>query len=238
VSDQPEPELEAFLGDVTSNGSTDTDFEAFMKDFQPPDEGLKVEDAPPVENPFEDETVTIGDGACIVCGAPTFRPPGLTAAGHRKRVPKYCDLHKPGKRATIGQSPLAETELQRVQEELADEFKLGGMLIGAMLPVTGFYIVENADPFTIALVKTFKNNQRVLRVMHRMGQVAPLYELLKDGAGVAYAIRVDQKIADPHNMVGQRLGVARAYDSIYGSDSSNPNGSYSDNEPPRYARVN
>jgi len=243
-STPPEPDItEDFLGDISNNGLFQ---DIVIEEVPTPPEDIEV---PPIDDggsPFEDATTPIGDGACIVCGSPTFRPPGLTKAGHRKRVPKYCDLHAPNVRISQD-GPIAarlESQLQRVQEELADDIRLGGTLVGAMFPVTGYYLFENADPFTIALIKLCKNNQRALRVLHRAASVAPVYEVMKDAAGVAYAIQVDQKKADPHSTVGRRLGVARAYDSVYPNDvestyqSSRNNGfGTGSNQPPRYATV-
>src|SRR5215467_3261491 len=68
----------AFLGELGSN----------------PDIPL-VEDVPVSDDDsglFGDINQPVGDGTCDVCGAPTFRPPGLTAAGRKKRVPRLCDL--------------------------------------------------------------------------------------------------------------------------------------------------
>lgn len=235
-------EIESFLGDINSNGTspepTDDFFTNFTVEAEPGQQTLTEEDG----SPFDGATTEIGDGACVVCGTPVFRPPGLTKAGHRKRVPKFCDLHSPSARVE-GTPPLQarlESQLLRVQEELADDLRLGGTLIGAMFPVTGYYIFENADPFTIALMKLCKNNQRALRVLHRAASVAPVYEVAKCGAGVAYAIQVDQKKADPHNSIGHRLGVSRAYDSVYPSDTPQTYTMGSNNQstaPPRYAGI-
>jgi hypothetical protein len=204
-------------------------------------EELPVDPIPEPPPSFDD--VSIGDGTCIVCGAPTFRPPGLTKTGRRKRVPRHCDLHSANAKISSDGPSAArlESQLQRVQEELADDLRLLGTLAGPLLPTTGYYLIEEADPFTIALLKLCKNNTRMLRVLHRVASVAPVYEVAKTCAGIGYAIQVDTQGADPHNTVGKRLGVARAYDAVYpnpnGNDtnSSSNNGSYSG--PPRYATL-
>jgi len=222
---------------------TDADIAAFLGSIPDPepekeDEPIEEFDVPDDDKPFEEATTPVGDGACIVCGAPTFRPPGLTKAGHKKRTPKYCDLHNPKLRVQ-GQGPEfigVESQLQRIQEELADDIRLLGTLAGPLFPVTGYYVFLRADPFTIALIKLCKNNQRALRVLHRAASIAPVYEVAKDVAGVAYAVQVDTQKADPHSTVGQRLGVAQAYDSVFPSAPSNgyqPNTQFQG--PPTYA---
>jgi len=108
-----------------------------------------------------------------------------------------------------------ESQLKRVQEELADDLRLLGTLAGPLFPVTGYYIIEHADPFTIAVLKLAKNNTRVLRVLHRAASIAPIYTVAECVGGTAYAFQVDTRKADPHNVVGQRLGVSRVYDAIY-----------------------
>jgi len=244
--------IEAFLGNITDLNGTSEDWtppsetplaDSFLSDFtsEPDTPGpTPVEPLPDDSNIFADATTPIGDGSCIVCGAPTFRPPGLTKGGNRKRVPKYCDLHSPTMRIndTGNVSARLASDLLRVQEELADDIRLGGTLVGAMFPVTGYYLFDNADPFTIALIKLCKNNQRALRVLHRAASVAPVYEVAKCAAGVAYAVQVDQKKADPHSSISHRLGVERAYDSLYSQDTSSTPYSTSNNGftgPPHYA---
>jgi len=211
----PEEDWEAFLGSLEEpvivagesfTPSTSTDFGDVTYD---------TDDT--IETGFEEATIKIGDGECRVCGAPTFRPPGLTASGRKKRAPSYCDLHNPKRTISKDRSKSGgmDSQLQRVQEELADDLRLIAALAGPMLPVTGFYLFDRADAFTIALLKLAKNNQRMLRVMHRVAQVAPVYTIGETVAGVAYSIQVDTQRADPHTVVGQRLGVSKAYSQVY-----------------------
>ena len=233
---EPSPEsmdlddLAAFLGHIPSDESSEEVVGEYIPDAPMPDN----ED----QSLFGDISQPVGDGECLVCGAPTFRPPGLTASGRKKRTPKYCDLHKPDvsvskERSFTGRVDTG-AQLQRIQEELADDLRLLGVMAGPLLPVTGVFVFENADPFTTALLKLCKNNQRALRVLHRAASVAPVYEVAKDCAGVFYAMQVDMKKLDPHNTVSQRLGVERAYNTVYPSESTNveTNGAQG---PPRYS---
>lgn len=228
---------EDFLGppdlNLLQNGSSPA-----PEDFFP---DIDIHDIPPepeVERPFEDATQPLGDGTCVVCGAPTFRPPGLTAAGHKKRTPKYCDLH--AKNATVSpDGPRlkgVESQLQRIQEELADDLRLLATLAGPLLPVTGMYLFEAADPFTISILKLAKNNTRIIRVLHRAAQVAPIYTVAETVAGTAYAIQVDTKGADPHSTIGKRLKVERAYNAIYADQEAPPEAQVFAG-PPRYSGV-
>lgn len=212
---------ETILGDITI---TDKDEELFgPMSFD--ESGELAPETPQDSTGFEESTIVIGDGACDVCGAPTFRPPGLTPSGRKKRVPKYCDLHTPNAKVSQVRSNVKgmESQLQRVQDELADDIRLLGTLAGPLLPVTGYYVFENADPFTIAILKLAKNSPNVLRVLHRMAQVAPIYTVAQVVAGTAYSVQVDTRGMDPHNTIGERLGVARVYDTVY-PGNSNGNG--------------
>jgi hypothetical protein len=230
VTYQPEPMFEAdFSAPPETNGS-DTELVTDL-----PTEGITDTTEP---ESLDLGDVKIGDGECHVCGAPTFRPPGLTPSGRKKRAPRYCDLHDPKRKVSKERSFTGgvdgAAQLQRIQEELADDLRLLGVMAGPLLPVTGVFVFENADPFTIALLKLCKNNQRALRVLHRAASVAPIYEVAKDCAGVFYAAQVDMKKLDPHNTVSQRLGVERAYNTVYPEDTTNvtTNGATG---PPRYA---
>jgi hypothetical protein len=232
ISEVPEiPVTDIFLGSV-DDGSFGT------TEFIPPEE---IKDLPP-EDILEEEVIQVGDGSCVVCGAPTFRPPGLTKAGHKKRAPKYCDLHNPKLRVSQERSftPGMEgvAQLQKIQDELADDLRLLAVMAGPLLPVTGMYVFENADPFTAALLKLCKNNPRALRVLHRAATVAPVYEVAKDCAGVFYAIQVDMNKLEPHNTVSQRLGVQKAYDTVYPESTPGNENRVMNNGsqgPPRYA---
>jgi hypothetical protein len=232
----PEPEE---IPDNVTDIFLGTDFDS--AEFMPPEETTEL---PPEDITAEFEDIKVGDGSCVVCGAATFRPPGLTKAGHKKRAPKYCDLHNPKLRVSnersFTQGLDGESQLKRIQEELADDIRLLGVMAGPLLPVTGVYVFENADPFTIALLKLCKNNTRALRVLHRAASVAPIYEVAKDVAGVAYAVQVDMKKMEAHTTIGQRLGVARAYDTVYSESTPGNGNNIATNGsmgPPRYATV-
>lgn len=206
------------LGDVETPG-TDPDVNYITPEEQVVDNGSDPIADDNIESGFEESTVQVGDGTCRVCGAPTFRPAGLTASGRKKRAPLYCDMHSPKRRVQTERSFAGGVEdssqLQRIKEELADDLRLLGMLAGPLLPVTGYYVIDHADAFTIAVLKLAKNNQSVLRVLHRVAQVAPIYTVAETVAGTAYSIQVDTKKADPHNTIAQRLGVERAYNQVY-----------------------
>jgi len=215
-------DIESFLGDVTvPTTPTEGVFETpdGQWTFDDPAQFVADKPMPDTEDDslFGDISQPVGDGTCDVCGAPTFRPPGLTSSGRKKRVPRRCELHsrRPGAQTDAFTASGVESQLRRVQEELADDLRLLGTLAGPLFPVTGYYVFEHADPFTIAILKLAKNNTRILRVLHRAAQVAPIYTVAECVAGTAYAVQVDTKKADPHNMVGQRLGVSRAYDAVY-----------------------
>lgn len=246
MSDIYDPIEGDFLGEIGSNGQATTYFESVEYGTEP--DPIPEPDTPPepVEKPFADATNPVGDGACVVCGSPTFRPPGLTASGRKKRIPKHCDLHAPHLRISSARSrvdgveseSLGSSQLQRIQDELADDFRLLGMLAGPLMPVTGMYLYEQSDPFTIAIIKLCKNNQRALRVLHRAAQIAPIYTVAETLAGTAYAVQVDLKGADPHNTIAKRLKVERAYNTVHPEEQDDQ---YSSSQtftmPPRYAGV-
>lgn len=220
-----DPIEDLFSGDVAPEGVSP---EELLKDFD-------------LSSAEETPRVQIGDGSCDVCGAPTFRPPGLTKTGRKKRAPKYCAIHDPSlasKNEPQFDGGALPAELQRVQEELADEMRLIGMMAGPFLPVTGTYCIEQADPFTSALVKMAAKNPKVMRVLYRTAQVVPGFATLKTIGGIARAIQVDTQGANPHDTVGEWLGVANAYDIVYSNPVQPQQFGTSNNgfsPPPRYA---
>lgn len=236
MSDPDPLPIEDLLGDVSNSSGS-----VFYDNSNPPDPRPPAEEWSPSDSSFLDDDTPqqpIGDGTCAICGAPTFRPPGLYKSGRRKRVPKYCDVHNPASRKDeVGPSTL-NAEMQRVQAELSDEVKLFGMMVGPFLPVTGYYTIENADPFTVAFTKLCLKNNKALKFAYKVAQVAPLYEFLRMIAGEVLCVRVDTQHLDPHDTVGQWLGVAHAYDAVYPNVSSDTTTNITNNgfrPPPRYA---
>lgn len=224
MADTPEWE---FLGDVSNN----------VSDLDSDTSGIRIS----LEEPLTDFPIE-GDGECVVCGAPTFRPPGLTRGGNRKRVPKLCDEHAPKKETTSTSTGGSKTtgidpSLVRIAEELADDMKLLGTFAGVMYPVTGYYIIDNADPFTIALVKLAGKNPAILRVLHRAAQVAPIYSVLQTVAGVAVAVQVDMNKIDPHSFAATHTGVERAFNDVYPDGKESSNGFGGTTPPPRFRTV-
>jgi hypothetical protein len=235
-------ELESFLGDLSDESLTDpTQSSEPASFFAAIGEPEPIEEEP--EATFE-EPIKIGDGECAICGAPTFRPQGRTPSGKLRRPPKYCDVHNPKNRAQrdaiLGSTGDLESQLKKIQGDLADDLALLGALAGPFWPVTGYYIVENADNFTTALLQLCKNNPRALKAAHRLGQVAPVYRCARFGAGVGVAVQVDQKKMDPYGSTSRNLGVDRAYDAVHNSNTNNDAGMYTNgntNGPPRYATL-
>lgn len=237
MSDLPPEDIETAIAEDPSIGSFDGFFDNVEFNLPPDEENIskETEEAHPLEGLSDGR-----DGDCIVCGAAVFRPPGLTRSGSKKRVPKYCNLHSQNVPIQNQRSRTkgVESQLRNVQEELADDLRLLATLAGPLLPVTGMFVFEQADPFTIALLKLAKNNQTVLRILHRTAQVAPIYTVAQTLAGTAYAVQVDIQKADPHNMIGKRLGVERAYDLVHGEEQQQSvNGSVPFQGPPRYSNA-
>jgi hypothetical protein len=202
-----------FLGEVNDASNDMPDLESNGSTFTGGDEPIfKVDLEDLVEDPIQ------GDGNCITCGAPTFRPPGLTPGGNRRRVPRFCDDHDP-KRQARNEKVLKERgidpALNRVAEELADDIRLFGTMAGVIYPVTGYYLLENADVFTVALVKLASKNSRILRVLHRAAQIAPVYTVAQTLVGTAVAVQVDMNKMDAHSFAAERTGVDKAFDAVY-----------------------
>jgi hypothetical protein len=225
--------VEDLFGELSENGTSPTAAELFDEiDYG---EELATEPTEPTK-PFENNTQTIGDGTCRVCGAPTFRPPGVTKAGYKKRAPRYCDDHAPNVSVPQNRSKLkgVESDLQNVKDALAEDVMLLGTLAGPLLPTTGAYIIQQADPFTTAIIQLSKNNKAMLRVLHRAAQVAPIYTVAMTVAGTARAIQVDVNGADPDDTISRRLQVDKAFSLVHPEEANQQQGSYTVAPPPMY----
>jgi hypothetical protein len=249
MSDEPvgiDAEFESFLGDLSSDPTVPFSVPTPV-DVPPGTMWEAIGEPEPVTEPevSEDEPITIGDGQCAICGTPVYRPRGKTSTGRPRRVPKYCDIHNPKARtnrdAILGSTGDLEAQLRKIQNDLADDIALLGALTGPFFPVTGYYIVDNADAFTTALLQLCKNNPRALKAAHRLGQVAPVYRCARFGAGVGVAVQVDQKKQDPYSSTSRNLGVDKAYDAVYNQSNNNTDtdmyNNSNNNGPPRYATL-
>jgi len=198
------------------------------------------------EDPPSVDDTPVGDGQCVICGAPTFRPEGLTAKGYRKRVPKFCDLHQPPKdrpkqRDTYDFAGASlEGELRKVQQNLEDEIAVLATSTALFFPVTGYYMLDNAEIFTTAFLQMCRNKPRMIRMAQKVATALPLYNVAKYGAGVAASLQVDQKRIDPHSSMCHSLGVDRAYDAIHQASSSHsgyPSTNGNQPGPPQYSTL-
>lgn len=159
----------------------------------------------------------IGDGTCAECGAPTFRPPGTTATGRKKRTPKYCDLH--GKReASNTERPKSqglETRLKALQVDLSDNMKTAGAICGAVLPVTGYILVEDSDDFTNAIIRLARRHPRALLALEKAAEVGPGVVVGKELLKLGVALQVDGGKLQPDAIPSKYLGVERVYNEVH-----------------------
>lgn len=151
---------------------------------------------PPIRMADEDSADT---GTCAECGKPTFRPPGITPKGRRKRIPKYCADHtarptsnapSPSRRSKHkGNVDIADgmTEMYATigMFALAKDQTLGSMLLGgtriqrlmeqdpAEMPMTGI-----ADDAGAAWGKIAEQYPGIERYLGGMLQTSAFAELL------------------------------------------------------------
>jgi hypothetical protein len=171
-------------------------FQSVSEDFA----GSGSEVTPDQETAWNNDNQIASDdtGTCSSCGNLTFRPAGNTPTGRKKRIPKYCDDCGRGKTRTTPRqdSPSRQTrtlskDLREIQDGLAQQLTLLGMLAGPVMPVTGYVMCDRADRFATAAVKLASKNPRILALMRTASNGGPLLELLTFALGIGLAAGID-----------------------------------------------
>lgn len=228
MESSPLEELEALLA---SRG-----YEQGKQEREPED----TEDTSEVSEPAEKIDGPLGDGECVICGAPTFRPEGLTRGGQRRRVPKFCEDHNPKTRVTPAQAERSsalktESRLKALHTDLADNIRLVGALAGPVLPVTGYIILEDAEAFTQAALNLAKRHPKIIGALEKAAQVGPGITIGRFMVKLGVAMNVDSGRMQPDSAISNMMGVYAAWQVVH-PDLAQANGTTA-TSPPRYSVV-
>lgn len=182
------------------------------------------------------ESGPLGDGECVVCGAPTYRPEGKTRSGQRKRIPKYCEEHNPKNKIGKPDGPILASRLKALHTDLADNVRLVGALTGPVLPVTGYIILEDAEAFTQAALNLAKRHPKVLKALEKAAQVGPGITVGRFMVKIGVAMNVDSGRMQPQSPISNMMGVYEAWKIVH-PDLAQQNGNVMSEPPPHYSVI-
>jgi hypothetical protein len=115
--------------------------------------------------------------------------------------------------ARRGRKP-RQSRLTDLQKKLSGEMFKAGALVGLPLPVTGYYIAQESNDFTVALVELASYRPEWINALEQIAKLEPGMVIGRTAIGIGAAAAVDRKRATPDSFVMAFLGVKQAYDAI------------------------
>lgn len=122
--------------------------------------------------------------------------------------------NKPRGSGTRRISTAAQKKLDALQKRLSGEMFGGGALIGLGLPVTGYYICQESDGFTSAIVQLASKRPEWVEALEHLADIGPGITVGRTVLGMGAALAVDRGRADPEKQAMKFLGVYAAWQAV------------------------
>lgn len=141
---------------------------------------------------------------------------------------------KPG--GTRRRRSAGSKRLEALQAKLSSEMFQAGTLTGLALPVTGYYICQESDAFTKAVLQLAARRPEWLEALEHVADVGPGLVVGRTALGIGASFAVDRGRVDPDKKALMFLGVYTAYQAVHGDKPKMEEGS-AYTEPPSGAFV-
>jgi hypothetical protein len=142
-------------------------------------------------------------------------------------------------RSGTGRAPATGTRQTRLEKKLgvlqgrlSKEMFGAGAMIGMGLHVTGYYICQESDNFTTALVQLAARKPEWIEALEHIADLGPGITVGRTVLGMGAALAVDRGRADPERQFMRFLGVTAAWAAVNGETGGSGNGSASSYVPP------
>lgn len=119
----------------------------------------------------------------------------------------------------------AAKKLDTLQAKLSSEMFQAGTLIGMGLNTTGYYICQESDSFTKAVVQLAAKRPEWIDALDRLADIQPGIVVGRTMFGIGASLAVDRGRADPEKHFMKFLGVYQAWAAVHGSGSEPAEGS-------------
>lgn len=127
-----------------------------------------------------------------------------------------------------------QKKLETLQKRLATEMFTAGAMIGMGLHVTGYYISQEADSFTTAIVALASKRPEWVEALEHIADIGPGLTAGRTVLGIGAALAVDRGRADPERQFMKFLGVTSAWIAVNGGGEGSQNGVSSYVPPPSH----
>jgi hypothetical protein len=108
----------------------------------------------------------------------------------------------------------AKSKLDTLQKRLSSEMFQAGAMVGMGLPVTGYYVCQESDAFTKAVVQLASSRAEWISALEHIADVQPGITIGRTAVGIGAAIAVDRDRVRPDKKFLQFLGVTAAYYAV------------------------
>lgn len=124
-----------------------------------------------------------------------------------------------GPRRTTTRRRASSKKLDTLQLKLSSEMFQAGALIGMGVPTTGYYICQESDNFTKAVITLAARRPEWIDALEHIADVQPGITVGRTVIGIGAALAVDRGRADPEKAFMKFLGVYSAWNSVQHPDA-------------------
>lgn len=124
-------------------------------------------------------------------------------------------------------------KLERLQTALSGQMFQAGTMIGLGLPVTGYYIAQESNNFSTAIVQLAQKRAEWLDALEKVADIAPGITVGRTVLGIAASMGADryhrsggESGLNPDKRAAQFLGVTAAYYAVYKENDASEAGVY------------
>jgi hypothetical protein len=110
-------------------------------------------------------------------------------------------------------------KLESLQKRLSTEMFSAGAMIGMGLHVTGYYIAQESESFTTALVELASKRPEWVEALEHIADIGPGIQAGRFVLGLGASLAVDRGRADPEKHFMKFLGVTQAWLAVNGGGS-------------------
>jgi len=121
--------------------------------------------------------------------------------------------HGTGTGMPRGRRP-GKTKLDSLQKKLSGEMFQAGAMIGMGLHTTGYYVCQESDAFTKALVDLASKRPEWVTALEHVADIGPGIVVGKTMLGIGASLAVDRGRADPEKQFMKFLGVYSAWKAV------------------------
>lgn len=110
--------------------------------------------------------------------------------------------------------PRKNQKLTDLQEKLSGQMYQAGFLVGLPLPVTGYYVCQESDSFTKAVVELAATRPEWINALENIARLEPGLIIGRTAIGIGGAMAVDRRRASPDSPFMRFLGVYNAWQKL------------------------